>query len=210
MENVVQETSLPQKKWPAIVVFVSLLVISGLALYWLMFRRDYATPTDFFRLDESTEQNSEAPVEYQKVVREPGDAKITDIDNRQGKSDESLTKVLKGYYYSYSAEENKLTLLNQFRKSSYLQQLDSSTQDLLGFYCWPDTVEGDSGPIKTNSMEFYVYPDGRDLYMPGEKFVQMDLIGDFLDENSFLVVQLKNPFDLESKNLIQKLIVVGC
>ena len=210
MDNVVQETSLPQKKWPVVIVFISLLVVSGLALYWLMFKRDYGTSTDFFRLDSSTIQDQDVPVQYQKVIREPGEAKITDIDNRPGKSDESLTKVLKGYYHSYSKDEDTITVLNRFRKSSYLQQLDASTEDLLGFYCWPETVEGESGSIKTNTMEFFIYPDGRDLFMPGEKFTQMDLIGDLLDENSFLVVQLKNPFDLESQNLIQKLIVVGC
>jgi hypothetical protein len=193
--------SVVQKK--SIVLFFSVffLAVIVLAVYLLLFTSE-PMPVDFYRLDETTKQT-------EKVLRTPSDPTITGADPTQGDG-KFLTKVLKGFYSSYDAELQILQLKNQFRGSSYLQELEVEIDGLVGFYCWPENIQQGNKAIETKSMEFYVYPDGKDLVMPNEKFFTLDLISSFLNENRYLVVQLYESFDLQQDNKVQKLILLGC
>lgn len=187
-------------------LFLLLLVVAAGALYWLMFRRQYL-PTKFFKIDQSIPE--EAGLELDPVLREPPAPKVTDLDPDQ--SDQNLTQMLQGYFYSYEAESQAFHILNQLKpSSSYLQQLAVNLDRLVGFYCWPDTVEGQNGPIETKSMKIMFPAEGQEIYMPGEKFVQLELLEEFVNPERYVIIQLFQPFKLGADNLVQKLVLVGC
>lgn len=192
------------RKYLLVLLFLVLLLVAGGALYWLMFRRDYL-PTKFFKLDETIPE--EAGVEYERVFREPPAAKVTDLD--PDRSDPSLTQILQGYFYSYEADQDLLTILNQFR-GDYLQQLTVSLDQVVGFYCWPEQVEGLEGKIKTKDLQILVPEDGKNISMPDEKFINLELLPDFVNQERYLIIQLFKPFELGADNQVQKLVLVGC
>ena len=195
------------KSWLILLLFVLLLILAGMSLYWLMFRRGYIS-TQFFKLDTSIPEKARV-IDYDQVFyREPPEPKITDFNS--GKSDHSLTKILKGFFYNYDEDNQVLEILNQFRGYAYLQQLEVDLSQIVGFYCWLEEVDGSAGLVKTSSLEYQVNPDGRDIIMPGERFVTLDLLPDFFTSQSFLIIQLRDMFSLENTNYVQKLIMIGC
>lgn len=195
-----------RKKGYILLLFFILLIVAGSALYWLMFRREYL-PTKFFYLDESLSEKT-GVLEKEQVFREPPAVNVTDFDPDE--SDPSLTQILQGYTGEYDAQVKTLQMFNQVGRASYLQQLEVSLDQAVGFYCWPKTVIGSSDPVETKSMKIMTYADGRDVYMPGEKFVKIELLNDFVSPDRYVIIQLFQPFVLGAKNLVQKLILVGC
>lgn len=178
-----------------------LLIVSTFAIYLLIFSRR-GEPTDFFRLNQQTQ-------EFQKVRNRTADPNILDVDPDQP-GDVFLGKVLKGYFHDYDPNTNSLQLKNEFLGSSYLQLLEVNISVLSHFYCWPETVTGGNGSIDTKTMEFYVYPNGQDLIMPGEKYFTIDLLASYLEQDRYLIIQLRDIFRLNTDNQVQKLILLGC
>lgn len=200
------DTAQTRKQVYILGLFLLLLIVAGGALYWLMFRREYL-PTKFFKIDQSIPE--EAGLELDPVLREPPAPKITDLDPEQ--SDHNLTQMLQGYLHNYEAESQTLHLLNQFKpSSSYLQELEVSLDQLVGFYCWPETIEGQNGQVETKSMKIMLPAGRQEIYMPGEKFVQLELLEEFVNPERYVIIQLFQPFRLGTDNQVQKLVLVGC
>lgn len=216
MENTAAPEKLqpqPSKSWLAILLFLLLLMVAGIALYWLMFRSspEPGPLTNFFKLTPVNLTEIEDGVElvdYTPVNEAPPEPKITDLDPEL--SDPSLTKILKGYFYDYDDETKTLQILNRFRDYAHLQQLEVDLSQIVGFYCWPKSVNGESGVVKTSELEFAIDEAETDIYMSDEKFIKLDLFDSFFDTQSFIIIQLREPFELEQTNYVQKLILVGC
>lgn len=187
----------------AILVFV-LLIIAGGGLYWLLWWRE-PLGVNYYKLEPT---GPEQGVDYHPVGRQPTDPVLTDIIPEG--SDETLTRVLKGYFQQLDGGAKTIQLKHKFLNSTYLQVVEANYQDLTSFYCWPEEVDGEEGLIPTHTLEFFVNPDGSEIYMPGEKAVRIELLGDFLAVDQFVIVQLWQPFALRGQNPIQKLIILGC
>lgn len=176
-------------------------MVSALAVYLLIFNRR-GEPTAVFRLNQQTQ-------EFQQVRSRTADPDILDVDPDQP-GDVFLGKVLKGYFHNYDPSTKILQLKNEFLGSSYLQLLGVNISALSHFYCWPETVTGENGSLETKTMEFYVYPNGQDLIMPGEKYFTIDLLASLLEQDRYLIIQLRDIFRLNTDNQVQKLILLGC
>jgi len=159
--------------------------------------------TDFFIVEPTTETIT-------KVEEEPVGTVITDLDFSQKKY-EAIGKILKGYYDSYDQKSAIFKVKNQLMNSNSLQLLEASTKNLKQFYCWPSIYEDkNKGAVEVKTLQFMVNPSGADMFMAGEKSISIDQLDVFLQKDSFVILQLTNPFVFGQENLVQKLIVLGC
>lgn len=186
-----------------LILLLSLLVGGILFTFYVLFFRPKETSTEFYQLDKNTNQ-------FKKVSITSPEPNITQFGPVQPGNSHSLTRILKGYYHEYDANQQILELKNEFMEFSYLQLLKTSTSQLEQFYCWPGLITDQSGPIQVKSMEFYIYPDARDIIMPNEEFHSIEQLGNFLKKDHYLIIQLQNSFQLNNDNQVQKLILLDC
>jgi len=198
-----------------LVLFIFLAIITlvlGIYLYSLIFDKKINLISSFYFLDS----NSTKP---EQIVGKPPAPVITDIDFSQGGNDsKSMGKSLKGFFQEYNSKDKTLTFKNQFLGSSYLQLLKVNLNQITEFSCWPKEYENNGKTIQTQSLEFFVEPDGRDIVLPVpydkriklEKIVPFDQLETFLTPDIYVIIQLKEIFNIEEQNNVQKLVLLGC
>lgn len=132
------------------VSFFFLLVASGLALYWLMFRDEPVIGEHYDLLVDETHE----VVGFEQRKQNPTHPKLTDLD--PDNTDLTLTHILKGYFHQLDLDQKEVQVKHQFIGSSQLEVLSANYSNLSHFYCWPEEVDGEKGLVKTSSLEFFV------------------------------------------------------
>jgi len=157
--------------------------------------------TTFYELNQETKKIQETNIQPVETV-------ITDLD-----FDNSFTSfglVLKGYADSLDETKNELKIKNQFLKAQTLQLLSFDSSKLQEFYCWPATLEGETGPVDIATVEIGISSPTALIYNPKEKAVPIDQLDVFWQENSYVILQLDAEYSFDKTNFIRKLVLTGC
>lgn len=193
-----------------LVIFILLaciaLVFAAYFYFFVLHNKKGGYKADFYFWDKTSS-------EIKKTVTEPLNVAITDIDySKETPSSRSMGKIIKGYFHGYDNEKKTIQVKNQFMGSAYLQLLDLNTSSLKQFSCWPKEIQSEGNTFQTQTLEFFVEPDGRDILLPsgGEKLVPIDQLETFLNSDHYLIIQLREIFNFERTNNVQKLILLGC
>lgn len=119
--------------------FVLLLLTSGLALYWLMFRDGPMVGEHYDLVVDETDQVTG----FKERKQKPTNPKLTDLD--PDTTDPTLTHILKGYFHQLDLEKKNISVKHQLFGSSQLEVLSADYSNLSHFYCWPEEVDGGNG-----------------------------------------------------------------
>ena len=140
--------------------FIFLLLGSGAALYWLMFRDEPMVGEHYDLVVDETDQVTG----FKERKQKPTNPKLTDLD--PDTTDSTLTHILKGYFHQLDLEMKKISVKHQLFGSSQLEVLSADYSNLSHFYCWPEEVDGGEGLVKTSSLEFFVGEKKKDIVTP--------------------------------------------
>ncbi len=157
--------------------------------------------TTFYELDQNTKKT-------QETSNQPVETVITDLDF--GDSFTSFGLVLKGYADSLDESKHELKIKNQFLKAQTLQLLSFDSSKLKEFYCWPATLDGETGPVDITTVEIGISSPTALIYNPKEKSIPIDQLSVFWQENNYVILQLDAEYNFEKTNFIKKLVLTGC
>ncbi|MBT4124426.1 MAG: hypothetical protein HN981_01450 [Candidatus Pacebacteria bacterium] len=212
-ENIKTLTDPKQKQVLSFFIITLIFFVGVLSLYIFLFLKKNKTittkPTRIERPETEFFEKKSPNSEIIKTTENPKNIVLTDLDLAQDDT-QSIGKVLQGYSDSYDPSQQIFKLKNKLVRSTTLQLLETSTKEITQFYCWPDTISSKNGPVEVQSLQIFVEPDGRDVIMPTEKIIPLDQLEIFLKKDHYIILQLKQIFDINKTNAIQKLIIVGC
>ncbi|MCC6711389.1 MAG: hypothetical protein IT416_03495 [Candidatus Pacebacteria bacterium] len=157
--------------------------------------------TTFYELDQDTKK-------IQETNTPPVETVITDLDFNNGFT--SFGLILKGYADSFDETNSVLKIKNQFLKAQTLQLLSFDSSKLKEFYCWPATLDGETGPVDITTVEIGISSPTALIYNPKEKSIPIDQLSVFWQENNYVILQLETEFDITKTNFIKKLVIAGC